>query len=201
MFTFFKYGQIKVEWKLLHHLKYVLMWCISSSCVNFLDILAQQSFSWFMQTTPDSMFFFFPSFFSPAAFPDLNKNMRLYNQGNSIWVRLKPQLYNRRADSALPQGKTWSFTLSTWVHVGVDENAVFVVIVKSRFVSEDTVIPRIHCFQCHCILRSNLPWCYHRAEWCLNHYHLRVADTVDVWDSIWLTGWEVVTSVSETELC
>lgn len=48
---------------------------------------------------PSSMFFF------SAVFPDLNENTGLYNQGNSMWVRFKPQLCNRRADSALPSEK------------------------------------------------------------------------------------------------
>lgn len=55
----------------------------------------------FIQTIPVSMFF--PFFlFNPTVFSYFDKNTRFYNQGISIWVRLKPQLCNRRADSALP---------------------------------------------------------------------------------------------------
>lgn len=48
---------------------------------------------------PGRMFFFL------AVFPDLNENTGLYNQGNSMWVRFKPQLCNRRADSAFSSEK------------------------------------------------------------------------------------------------
>lgn len=115
----------------------------------------------FIQTIPVSMFF--PFFlFNPTVFSYFDKNTRFYNQGISIWVRSKPQLCNRRADSALPHTNMKSHLVNPAAYRADENSTLFLLTVKFRFVPAVTVIPRRHCQ--HCILSSDLPWCYHRAE-------------------------------------
>ena len=84
----------------------LFIWCISTSCLTWLVSLAQQSYSWFVQTISDSMFFhgFFPSFFHPTVFLTWMKTQD-FTTREIPWVRLETLLYSRRADSALPKEK------------------------------------------------------------------------------------------------
>lgn len=150
------------------------MWCFLN-CMTFLLILAQQCYTLFMQTIPESMFFFLAFFL----FCLTNKNIGLYNQGNSIWVRFKPQLCSRRADSALPTEKHGVVNLTVYqggwkYHFCLQSSSgLFQQLLKY---TEEIQLAKVG------------------VKRVLNRYHLCKTTTVDVRDRIWLTGWWVVTS-------
>ena len=101
---------------------------------------AQQSFSGFVQTISGSRFFLFLSL-SLSLYTDsfswLEWKHKTSQRGEIPWCRVKPQLYNRRADSAPPGEK----------HVVSPCRAVlFVLTFKLRFV-----------FSSHCRKHQSLP--------------------------------------------
>lgn len=107
-FISFECWQMKVERKLLYCLKYFLMWCISLSCVTFLVILAQQSYSWFMQTVPDSMLLFFSFLLSSLrlCFPTRIKKHKTLQPGKFHMSQVKASAVQQKGWlSSSPQEK------------------------------------------------------------------------------------------------
>lgn len=101
-----------------------VMWCISSRCVTFLVILAQQSCLLFLC-------FFFPFLFYPTAFPDLNKKHKTLQPGKFHMSQVKASAVQQKGWLSSSPRKTWSFTLSTSLSTGVDENCIFFVCLQS----------------------------------------------------------------------